>query len=110
KLQIWFEMLYSDEKYQHLITTNDKLSERALQVDGKILRPDAVFKTGKSFTVIDFKTGKREESHKKQVLDYLEAIAKVENLSGEGYVVYLPKMEWVRVGPQNDAMTQGSLF
>ncbi|MCH2213894.1 MAG: UvrD-helicase domain-containing protein [Flavobacteriales bacterium] len=106
----WFEALYSDEKYLSLLETAAKLSERPLQSDGDVMRPDVVFKTKSTFKVIDFKTGRKEKSHIQQVKKYLKAITQVEDKTGEGYVVYVPSMEWTPVLNTEEENIQGTLF
>ncbi|HKK40599.1 MAG TPA: 3'-5' exonuclease, partial [Cryomorphaceae bacterium] len=108
ELALWIERLYSDKKYLQLMESGRRLAERTLAKDGEVFRPDMVFKTPSSFTVIDFKTGGKKDAHLSQVRDYLRAIGSVENQSGKGYVVYLPEMKWVEVEVQG--AEQGTLF
>jgi ATP-dependent exoDNAse (exonuclease V) beta subunit len=104
----WIEKLFSDEKYQSLISTSKRLAERTLAKDGLVFRPDMVFKASSSFTVIDFKTGEEKDAHLSQVRGYLSAINSAENQVGKGYVVYLPAMKWVEVDVEE--IGQGTLF
>jgi ATP-dependent exoDNAse (exonuclease V) beta subunit len=109
ELTEWVNKLYADEKYKELLAKATALAERSLVSVGKVLRPDMVFRSPGGFTVIDFKTGEVKESHKTQVREYLNAVESAENKKGNGFVVYLPEMKWVKVDKSEEAI-QGTLF
>ncbi len=56
---------------------------------GETLRPDRVIVKDNSAIVIDFKTGKREKKHQKQVKDYAEVLKKMKYTNVSSKLVYL---------------------
>jgi RecB family exonuclease len=60
-----------------------------LDEDGKIHRPDRVVINGDELCVIDYKTGEKAESHKKQITDYANAFRKLGYENVQAKLVYL---------------------
>jgi len=66
------------------------LAERELILPtGEILRPDRVIIKNNKAVVIDFKTGKREKKHEKQVKEYADVLRKMKYTDVESKVIYL---------------------
>jgi ATP-dependent exoDNAse (exonuclease V) beta subunit len=100
--------LYSDERYRSLLKDYQSFYERAISAGEVIYRPDVVFKNDTEFIVVDFKTGNPSNRHLEQVSNYIAAIRPVWNLSGRGFVYYLPEGKWEPVEVSTTGQT--SLF
>lgn len=60
-------------------------------------RPDRVIYDGKHMTVIDFKTGREKEEHKKQVRDYVALLKEIGYKNVEGYLWYIRHKKVIKV-------------
>jgi ATP-dependent exoDNAse (exonuclease V) beta subunit len=96
------EMLYTDEKYRDIISKGKRMAEREIVHNGEVLRPDLVFETDDSATVIDFKTGEEKESHLTQLVRYKSALQKATKKQISGFLLYLDPMKWVEVKGADD--------
>jgi ATP-dependent exoDNAse (exonuclease V) beta subunit len=66
------------------------MSERELILpSGEMLRPDRVLLKDKHAIIIDFKTGKENKSHEKQVNQYADILKQMNYSPIEKYLVYL---------------------
>ncbi|CAN5666192.1 hypothetical protein BH11BAC1_BH11BAC1_28760 [soil metagenome] len=65
--------------------------------DGESLRPDRVLIKGNKAIVIDFKTGKEQSSHEKQINTYADALSKMQFTSIEKYLIYVAEKRILRV-------------
>ena len=66
------------------------LAERDILLpDGEVFRPDRVLLEDHLVTVVDFKTGQENESHRKQLAEYSEILLRMQNLPVHAYLVYL---------------------
>jgi superfamily I DNA/RNA helicase len=73
------------------------ISERDISVNGQLYRPDKIFYNEKETIIVDFKTGKKSSTHKKQVRNYIETIAKMGFPNPIGCLLYLsdiPELEF----------------
>ena len=61
--------------------------------DGNVLRPDRVVKLATGAAVIDYKTGKENQMHHKQMETYAAALQAMGMTDVERYLVYLPSDE-----------------
>lgn len=76
----------------------DVACERELiSADGKLLRPDRLVFKGDDVHVIDYKTGEPSESHKKQMLQYAQAMQGLVEGSVYASLFYTDKMRRVDV-------------
>jgi len=91
------KMLYTDEKYKAITSAGRRFAERELVSGGEVLRPDLVFETDTTATVIDFKTGEENVRHHMQVSRYKAALQSVTGKPTKGYLLYLDPMMWVDV-------------
>ncbi|HYW96231.1 MAG TPA: Dna2/Cas4 domain-containing protein, partial [Bacteroidales bacterium] len=66
-------------------------TEQELVKDGRgILRPDRVVYLDNGVEIVDYKFGlKTEDSHKRQVREYMDALAEIETCSIKGFVWYV---------------------
>jgi len=88
ELKKWFDSkLYQSEKSEKEFITTAK----------KILRPDKVVYFEDKIDVIDFKSGERRNSHKYQVLEYVNEIKKTSQKNVHGYLVYTKTQEIILV-------------
>jgi CRISPR/Cas system-associated exonuclease Cas4 (RecB family) len=62
--------------------------------NGQIIRPDRVIRNEKGIVVIDYKTGKKDETHRSQVLQYMHALSEMyPTLNTTGHLWYLETNE-----------------
>lgn len=80
------------------LTTNEKWFDddwcimneaEMITPDGTLLRPDRVMIRDRQAIVIDYKTGAREEKHRKQVSDYGQALQEMGYEQVSGFLLYL---------------------
>lgn len=72
--------------------------ERELMLgDGTVLRPDRVI-LGNEIQVLDFKSGAKEEKHKKQIAQYAAALSMLEKKSVTAWLYYTDQRELIEVG------------
>jgi ATP-dependent exoDNAse (exonuclease V) beta subunit len=60
-----------------------------MSASGEIYRPDRYIHLNGRSVLIDYKTGLPSESHKKQMLQYIDLIRRMEDQAPEAYLVYL---------------------
>jgi ATP-dependent exoDNAse (exonuclease V) beta subunit len=72
-------------------------TEREIVTDRKILRPDRVVLEGERATVIDYKTGKEETEHQRNLREYAECLQAMGYKEVERYLLYLAPPKAVRV-------------
>ena len=74
------------------------LNERDLMdSDGKIHRPDRMVRCADSTAILEYKTGNRAEAHEEQLGRYIRLMQSIDNRPCEGFLVYLPDVEVVRI-------------
>lgn len=69
--------------------------------DGKEKRIDRLLTNGQKAVVIDFKTGRGERAHEKQVLEYMGLLTKMDFTSVKGFLLYLQDGKVVSVVSRN---------
>ncbi len=79
---------------------NQIFCERELLLpDGNVLIPDRVTEINGAITLIDYKTGMKQEEHKDQVLNYLKHLKSFNYTDYKAYLVYIgQEIEIVEVG------------
>lgn len=78
--------------------TSEVISEKDLILPGgEVLRPDRVLVKDDKLIVIDFKTGKRETAHEKQIRNYAEVLRKMDQRPVESFLIYLNEKAVVAV-------------
>ncbi len=66
------------------------LDERDFLLNGEIFRPDRIFKsTQNKYTIIDYKTGKKESKHRQQILSYKNNLQQLGCEVENCYLVYI---------------------
>lgn len=80
----WFENRYLVLKETAILTPHNNL-----------YRPDRVMFDGQKAVVVDYKFGKEEESHIKQVKDYVSQLGQM-GYDAKGYLIYAIKQKIVR--------------
>lgn len=65
--------------------------------DDQLLRPDKLFIYPDRCVVLDYKTGKKESKHLKQVERYMETLKEMGFARVEGVLLYTDTMEWEEV-------------
>ena len=74
------------------------LTERSILLnDGSVLRPDQVFVDGTEACIIEYKTGKALNGHKKQVRKYCKTLKSMGYQSVKGFLLYLKSGEVIEV-------------
>ncbi len=68
-----------------------------LMPSGKVLRPDRVMIKNNKAIIADYKSGKSEASHSKQVNEYAEALIKAGYNSVDKYILYLGDKKLIKV-------------
>jgi ATP-dependent exoDNAse (exonuclease V) beta subunit len=66
-----------------------KTEAEILGDDGKVYRIDRYVKTDEEVILIEYKTGKLDAIHEKQILRYVNQLENIENLPVKGMLVYL---------------------
>lgn len=61
--------------------------------DSEIIRPDRYAELSDTIYLLDYKTGKKEEEHKKQIQRYAKALRELTNKEIRAYLVYLAETE-----------------
>ena len=61
--------------------------------NGEIIRPDRYAELSEVIYLLDYKTGKKEEEHKKQIQRYANALRELTNKKIRAYLVYLAETE-----------------
>ncbi|MFA8301107.1 MAG: UvrD-helicase domain-containing protein [Hyphomicrobiales bacterium] len=74
----WFNPVHNIYNEREIITPN-----------GKSYRPDRIVQLDNKIIVIDYKTGKPELEHRRQIITYKNLIHKIEAINVEAYLVYL---------------------
>jgi len=69
-----------------LVIKNEK---EILTSNGKIIRPDKLIFEEEQISVIDYKTGKEEESHKKQITEYANVLSQMGYCKVKKYLLYI---------------------
>ena len=64
---------------------------------GEILRPDRVITKDNCATVIDFKTGKRDNKHDKQIKQYADVLRKMNYKNVDSVLIYIAERAVVAV-------------
>lgn len=90
------KLLSSDEIKPFFNTTYEVKTEREIILpDGTTYRPDRVLTKDNHAIIIDFKTGKKEKSHEKQINEYEEALTKMGYGKVEKYLLYIDSEDLV---------------
>lgn len=78
------------ENCQHFFSSpaNSKSEAEIVTPDGHTLRPDRIVENEHEILVIDYKTGTSQDSHKRQVRKYKEALESLYQLPIKGYLLY----------------------
>lgn len=66
-----------------------KTEAEILDAEGRISRPDRVIVEDRNATVIDFKTGKREDRHSEQVRHYMNLLSQIGYDRVKGLLIYI---------------------
>ena len=85
--------------YNKWLSSYSIISERDISVNGQLYRPDKIFYNEEETIIVDFKTGKKSSTHKKQVRNYIETIAKMGFPNPSGCLLYLsdiPELEFFK--------------
>jgi len=82
--------LFSNKKYQDILIGNSKIiSEPNIVVDrANIKRPDKIIFKPKETNIIEYKTGKIKEEHKKQLREYVKYLNKMRYPKIKGFIYY----------------------
>jgi ATP-dependent exoDNAse (exonuclease V) beta subunit len=93
------EEIFAHSIMQDLIkNATSILNEQDLICDvSTILRPDKLFITENKCKVLDYKTGKQENKHVRQVKQYMETLCSMGFAEVEGMLLYTDGMVWVEV-------------
>jgi ATP-dependent exoDNAse (exonuclease V) beta subunit len=80
----------SHENCRHLFSSaaNSKSEAEIVTPDGHTLRPDRIVEKEDEILVIDYKTGASQDSHKRQVRKYKDALESLYQLPVKGYLLY----------------------
>jgi ATP-dependent exoDNAse (exonuclease V) beta subunit len=74
------------------------LSEQSIIIDSDHqLRPDKLFIRGKTCTILDYKTGKKEAKHKKQIDMYIKYLSAMDFSEVKGVLLYTDTLEMEEV-------------
>ncbi|MEW6135570.1 MAG: UvrD-helicase domain-containing protein [Bacteroidales bacterium] len=86
-----WEIIQKNELYPKIFTPDaEYLTEYELLIPGKgTLRPDLLIIHPEVVKIVDYKTGAPDITHKKQILEYAEALSAAGFPAVEGYLVYL---------------------
>ena len=88
------------EKIKPLFSVHQNLVKNEREIlmpKGNPLRPDRVVRLKDRIVILDYKTGSKSESHKLQVLEYMNIYRKMGHQKVEGILVYLEGEEVVEV-------------
>jgi ATP-dependent exoDNAse (exonuclease V) beta subunit len=88
------------EKIKPLFSVDQNLVKNEREIlmpKGNPLRPDRVVRLKDRIVILDYKTGSKSESHKFQVLEYMNIYRKMGHQKVEGILVYLEGEEVVEV-------------
>lgn len=78
KLKLDLEKMLLDIRYASLLQEpHEVINEKNIYANGEIVRPDKIFLHEEILTIVDFKTGKEKEEHKKQILKYKDVLLKM---------------------------------
>ena len=66
-------------------------------LQGTTIRPDRVVELEGEMLVIDFKTGKERDSHKKQMESYVNAVTETTSKRVKGYLYYIREMRQIEL-------------
>ncbi|MDR2151788.1 MAG: RecB-like helicase [Helicobacteraceae bacterium] len=72
-----------------LIKRGKRYKEASLTLNGEVMRIDLLIDASDGWIVIDYKSGKPNESHGDQVRKYLDALKATTGRNGAGYVAYI---------------------
>jgi ATP-dependent exoDNAse (exonuclease V) beta subunit len=101
--------LFSNQTYQELLQGGKVITERDILHEGKIIRPDMVIEKDSEQIVLDFKTGEEKNSHREQLLTYMNACKILRPVKVSGYLIYLNPFRLVKVEASQD-QSQMKLF
>ncbi|MCP5045524.1 MAG: UvrD-helicase domain-containing protein, partial [bacterium] len=68
---------------------NEVFTESPIITDEGVIRPDRVTVSGDVVTIVDFKTGKKQKTHDKQLLTYMNALMAMGYDKVEAFLLYL---------------------
>jgi len=99
KLKSELKELLSEESISNFFEsdTNVMAEREIILPDGEVLRPDRVLIAGEVATVIDFKTGKEQPSHRRQINRYADALQRMNYKVIEKYLIYIPEKRIVQI-------------
>ena len=91
-LKAKLEGLFNNETIKDWFSQNweDVLNEQPIQdKKGNIYRPDSILLKDKQAIVIDYKTGKKSDSHREQVQKYMQLLSELGYSQVSGFLLYL---------------------
>lgn len=85
--------LKTNENFNELIKNKKLLSEFSFSGENGIKRIDLIACNENEITIFDYKTGKKSNEHKEQILGYIDDLKNTikKDFKYEGYVIYLSK-------------------
>jgi ATP-dependent exoDNAse (exonuclease V) beta subunit len=98
-LQKYLKQIFSIENVKSLFQSDYEVKSECtiLLPDGNTIRPDRVLVKNENAIVLDYKTGKEKDEHKKQVNKYAETLEKMGYKSVEKYLLYVETPNLVKV-------------
>jgi ATP-dependent exoDNAse (exonuclease V) beta subunit len=105
-----WEIIQKNELYPKIFTPDaEYLTEYELLIPGKgTLRPDLLIIHPEVVKIVDYKTGAPDITHKKQILEYAEALSAAGFPAVEGYLVYLNERGGIVQVPSSEFQVPGS--
>tara|TARA_R110000782_G_scaffold80846_4_gene159898 strand:+ start:110632 stop:113814 length:3183 start_codon:yes stop_codon:yes gene_type:complete len=102
ELLVQLQNLFSNPAIHFLFDDVDEVKNETsiLLPSGEVFQPDRVVIKQQTAYVIDYKTGERNNKHKKQITNYIDVISKIPayaNFTFKGYILYLKTNEVVEI-------------
>ena len=99
---VQLQNLFSNPAIHFLFDDVDEVKNETsiLLPSGEVFQPDRVVIKQQTAYVIDYKTGERNNKHKKQITNYIDVISKIPayaNFTFKGYILYLKTNEVVEI-------------
>jgi len=91
KVSSYIEKMLADESMQAFFSPGQHIATETeiLTPDNKVYRPDRIIFRTESNIIIDFKTGKEDEKHQKQLRNYGQLINEISGKPSEMFLIYL---------------------
>ena len=109
KLKTWFKQMTNHPLIGEAFSTEAKIKNECeiLMADGEICRPDRYAELPDKIFLLDYKTGKKDKEHQKQLKLYISVLNKMVNKKIEAFLVYLG--EHLEVVPISEKTQQLSI-